>query len=234
MAGVNVALSIFWFTSRAICIHSEVAAGCNEGLVSLLDVETEVANVVVVDNRLFIFPNLNFTCEARIVQWRFLAQVENDIVLPSRDLPEMQVWRAGNDRYTLCFSTDDDSALNISVEDTASNRSLVQYTLSEGAVVQAGDVFGMRIPGGTSVPRFHPLFLDLGDGNATTYLFLEGKATQQSFLFSSLTPEGKYAPVVSVEYAYGQWVTGIYTCMQPAFICINYVIVYDTTEHAWY
>ena len=153
-----------------------------------------------VDNRVFIFPNINFTCEARIVKWKFFAQIANGVVLQSRDLPEMQIWREGIDRYTLCFSTDDDSALSITVNDDTANYVLVQYTLSKGVTVQAGDVFGMRVPGGTNVARFHPLFLDLGAGNAPAYFYVKGQATQQSFLYTSLTPEEQYVPFVAAEY----------------------------------
>ena len=182
-------------------IHAGLAAGCDDGLASLSDIQSEVANGVVIDNRLFIFPSINFTCKARIAKWRFSAQIANGVILESRDLPEMQVWRESIDRYTLQFSTDDDStSLDIKVEETVANRALVQYTLSEGVDVQAGDVFGMRVPGGTNVARFHPLFLDLGAGNAPAYFYLNGQATQQSFLFMSLTPEEQYLPLVAVEY----------------------------------
>ena len=180
---VVMLILLFWFSP-----YTAIAAECDEGLTSLSDIESEVDNGVAVDNRVFIFPNINFTCEARIVKWKFFAQIANGVILQSRDLPDMQIWRKGIDRYTLYFSTDDDSGLSIKVKDDAANYALVQYTLSKGVIVHAGDVFGMRVPGGTNVARFHPLFLDLGAGNAPAYFYLNGQATQQSFLYTSLTP----------------------------------------------
>ena len=113
----------------------------------------------------------------------------------------MQVWREGINQYNLHFGTNDDSALNITVEDTAMNdRVLAQYTLSQGVVMQNGDVFGVRIPGYTNVARFHPLFLDLGAGNAPAYFYLEGQAIEWSFLFTSLMKKEKYLSLVAVEY----------------------------------
>ena len=176
------------------------AEDCIKGFSSLSNKTNETANGV--DDRLFIFPNINFTCEARVLKWTFAAQIPNGVIVQSREPPEIQVWTEGVDRYMREFSTGNSNALNITTEGTAvDDRMLIRYTLNEDVTVQAGDVFGMFVPGGANVPRFLPLFLDLGAGNAPSYFYSSGaQSSTQTLLFFTLESEEQYVPLVAVEY----------------------------------
>ena len=167
----------------------------------MADLANEAANGVAVGERLFVFPNINFTCETRLLKWTFAAQIPDGEIFDQRDPPLMQVWRGGTDRYRREFSFGDDNVLNITTEETNGvDRMLIHYTLNEEVTVQAGDVFGMFVPGGGSTPRFFPLFLDLGAGNASSYFYISGgNRNTQQLLFTALEQEDQYVPLVAVD-----------------------------------
>ena len=175
---------------------------CAKGFRSLSDVTSELANGVAIHGRQFIFRNINFSCEARVLKWTFAAQIPNGIIIDSREPPLMQVWREETDRYRRIFSTGRGSTLNITTEESAvDDRMLIHYALNEEVTVQAGDVFGLFAPGGSHTPRFLPLFLDLGAGNGTSYFYTPGgQFSTHNLLFSTLASEKRYAPLVAVEY----------------------------------
>ena len=174
---------------------------CVKEFGSLSDITNESANGVPVTNRLFVFPNINFICKTRVLKWTFAATIQG-VVVPSRELPQMQVWREDTDRYRRQFSTGNGSEVNITTNATdAVDRMLIYYTLNETVTVEVGDVFGMFVPGGANPPRYSPLFLDLGAGNASSYFYIsEAQSSTQNLLVSALEQEAQYVPLVAVEY----------------------------------
>ena len=179
------------------------AEECAEGFSSLSAVTNEAADGVAVYGRQFVFPNINFTCETKVLKWTFAAQIPNGVILDERDPPLMQVWRETTNIYTRVFSFGDGNAVNITTEEATGedHRVLIHYTLNEEVIVQAEDVFGMFAPGGSVTPRFFPLFLDLGAGNASRYFYVAGgPQSTQNLSFSRLTQEEQYVPLVALIY----------------------------------
>ena len=182
------------------------AKKCAKGVSSLSDVTNEAADGVAgvaVDGTLFVFPNINFTCETKVLKWTFAAQIPDGVILSSRAPPLMQVWRETTNVYTRVFSFGDGNVLGITTEQATGDdhRMLIHYTLNEEATVQAGDVFGLFVPGGGYTPRFCPLFLDLGAGNASSYFYTLGaQSTTQNLIISALTLGEQYVPLVALIY----------------------------------
>ena len=178
------------------------AEQCAKGFSSLSNLANEAANGVAVGGRLFVFPNINFTCETKVLRWTFAAQIPNGVIVNGRAPPLMQVWRKMETLYTRVLSFGDGNAVGITTEEATGedHRMLINYTLNEKVTVQAGDVFGMFVPESTPTPRFRPLFLDLGAGNASSYFYTSGvQSTTQNLLLSTLTQEEQYVPLVAVE-----------------------------------
>ena len=193
-------MRVFFHVAGCATVDAEQ---CGKGFSSLSDLANETANGVAVGGRLFVFSNINFTCETKVLQWTFAAQIPDGVIASGRDPPLMQVWRETTTGYTRVFSFgDDNAALSITTEEATGedHRMLIHYTLNEEVTVQAGDVFGLFVPD-TNMPRFRPLFLDLGAGNASSYFYTSGvQSTTQNLLDSALTPEEQYVPLVAVEY----------------------------------
>ena len=223
MACISISLALkcvpkkFYVTKFHLAVNDNIMSLCTSGF---LDVNESTADLVALpDSSLpynnplhyftqWIFPNLNFTCNANIISWRLRVNDSTDLDLGNiqglRSIPQIAIWRLQNsfgDSYILHSITNDSQASVIAIE-----AGVYEYTPSQPVSVQTGDIIGITMPPNDDerMTSVRPLFLKLsGEGNSSTtvsctrlgdsqYFFLAdgmclNQQEQQSFYIPLLT-----------------------------------------------
>ena len=149
----------FYVTKFHVAVSDNIMSLCTSGF---LDVNESTADLVALpgsslpyNNPLhyftqWIFPNLNFTCNASITSWRLRVNGSTDLDLGNiqglRSIPQIAIWRLQNsfgnrDSYILHSITNDSQASVITTE-----AGVYEYTPSQPVSVQTGDIIGITMP----------------------------------------------------------------------------------------
>ena len=105
----------------------------------LLNIEN-VSEVMKVDNRQQITPEMKFTCDGVIRKWIFGVKLQDEERSPT---PEVQVWRkTANNTYHKISGT----GINIQEEDIEQNKRVIEYDDFQPIPVKSGDILGLFLP----------------------------------------------------------------------------------------
>ena len=151
---------------------------------------------------LWVFPNINFTCDGYITNWTL--RVNNSV----GSIPQITTWRrdemAGLS-YEQQTITNDSQLMSVKI-----GSGVIEYTPSPpGIPVQAGDIVGIRLPAVDDVEmlRIRPLFLRLpeGQGNSSTISCIRQVGDSDTFFFPNQmcnnggeVEQSLYIPLISV------------------------------------
>lgn len=91
---------------------------------------------------IYFFPNISFTEEGSIFQWRFAAKTNNSVVTDRMQYPSLQVWRRDPDEQRLSLI----SSSNSSSEPTLFLGTLNIYSYDVDLSYEAGDFIALYQP----------------------------------------------------------------------------------------
>ncbi len=118
----------------------------------------------------WIFPNINFTCNANITGWRLRVNDSTDSGNAQGSIPQSVTWRlqhsfSSTDSYILHSITNESQAAV-----TTNEAGIYEYTPSQSISVQTGDIVGIMMPPNDDkrTRSVRPLFLRLLEGNSST------------------------------------------------------------------
>ena len=157
------------------CNSISLAADC----LGVFDDFRVVCGDKVTDNTQYIIPELNFSCDGTVTQWKVGVEKDGDGKAVS-----LQIWRSvGAGEYT--------SVTEVVYTKTVGNERLATVPVSMS--VMAGDMVGFYVPGGQLKPHTLP---DVGFTMYTT----GGSPTSSLSSLSSVVGPSPYISVV-----FGEW-----------------------------
>ncbi len=188
---------------------------CTENFVKSLYSDQDL---LVKSNRLFIFPNIKFTCDGAIVNWTFSGTfVGNPNSL--LEFPELQVWEVRDDHYRL---RERSSYRNINLPVTTDDQGRVWFTPTDPVDVDEGEVLGLLIRNKDYSDETIKLHFIESQNFATWYHYYITPSNpilqEQTFYKSSATSEQKLIPLITVQF--GKLFNQLICCWSQALLIV--------------